>query len=235
MDRVKSEATDRGWQRLRATKLYDLLAAAPLMLWLAFGVNSQSALLIRRAVELYSGNIDLNNSLQFLALLGSISVNVSMIYFLIVRTKPIARLKGVLPRITAFVGSFFNTSILMLPTAKLTLPAQIVSNLLIFGGCCGALFVLSRLGRSFAMLAEARELKFSGPYALARHPLYAFELSISFGLMMQFQQPWASMIMAAGFFVMYARSTFEERVLEERFPQYGQYRSRTARFIPGLF
>jgi len=113
------------WDRFRATKSYDLLVGAPLMLWLAFGLHAQSTLLVGRAAELFSGNIDLRNFLQFAAFLGSFSFNIAMIYFLIVRTKPIARSKGLLSRITAFVGAFLGTSILLLPAAKLTLPTQI--------------------------------------------------------------------------------------------------------------
>lgn len=85
------------------------------------------------------------------------------------------------------------------------------------------------------MMPEARQLNTNGPYALARHPLYAFEAIIFLGLMLQFQQPWAAIIMVVGFFVTYARSIFEERVLEQVFSQYGDYRARTARFIPGIF
>ena len=228
-------AKDSGWEKLRNTKLYDLLAAMPLILWLAFGLHAQLPLLIRRATELLSGTIDPSRFLQFVAFLGSFSFNIAMIYFLVVRTKPIARSKGLLPRITAVAGAFFGTSILLLPAAPPSLPLQIVSNLLIFGGSFAALFVLTRLGRAFAMMPEARELNISGPYAFARHPLYAFEVVIYLGLMLQFQQPWALIIMTTGFFVMYCRSTFEERILEERFPQYRAYRARTARFIPGVF
>ena len=33
----------------------------------------------------------------------------------------------------------------------------------------------------------------------------------------------------------YARTVYEERVLERAHPQYAAYRAKTARFIPGVF
>ena len=223
------------WERFRASKSYDLLAASPLMLWLAFCLGTQWPLLISRLTGLLSGKIALIDALQLAAILGSFSFNVAMIYFLAVRAKPIGRSRGLLPRITAFAGAFLGNSILLLPATNLTLLTQIVSNFLIFGGCSAALFVLTQLGPAFAMLPEARQLNTSGPYALVRHPLYVFETSIYLGLMLQFQQPWAIIMVGIGILVMYGRSIFEEQVLEQSYPEYGAYRAQTARFIPGIF
>jgi protein-S-isoprenylcysteine O-methyltransferase Ste14 len=75
----------------------------------------------------------------------------------------------------------------------------------------------------------------SGPYASARHPLYVTEAFVLLGTMMQFEQPWAALLGAATFVLIYLRTIFEERVLIAEYPQYADYRERTARFIPGLF
>ena len=235
MDKLLTAGSASKWEGFRATKRYDLLAALPLLIWCAFAVGVQSPLLFRRLVDLCLGTIALKDFLQFVAILGSVAFNLTAIHFLFVRKKAVAKSKGALTRIIALVAAFMGNSMLLLPAAHLTLGMQAVSNLLVFGGSGAALFVLSRLGRSFSILPEARELNISGPYAVVRHPLYAAETIVSMGQMLQFQQPWALMIMMAGFVLMYLRAVCEERVLSGEYPQYAAYSARTPRFFPGLF
>ena len=224
-----------GWQRFRSTKAYDLLAASPLIVWYGFGLHGQLPLLHQRAVELGTRSISAQDFLQFAALLGSAAFSLIAIYFLATRSLPLARSTGLLPRVTAIAGSFLGSGIFFLPAAHLTLAMQALSNALIFGGCGGALFVLLRLGRAFSMLPEARKLDTGGPYAIVRHPLYVCETVAYLGLMLQFRQPWALLIMLVGSAVMGARAAFEEKVLEAQFPQYASYRAHTSRFVPGVY
>jgi len=95
--------------------------------------------------------------------------------------------------------------------------------------------VLWRLGTAFAIMPEARALVTSGPYALARHPLYVTEALVLLGTVMQFEQPWAVLLGMTTLALIYLRTVFEERVLLAKYPEYAAYRARTARFIPGLF
>ena len=140
-----------------------------------------------------------------------------------------------LPRVTAIVGSFVGSGIFFLPAAHLTFAMQAVSNVLIVVGCGGAFVVLLRLGRAFSMLPEARKLDTGGPYAIVRHPLYVCETVAYLGLVLQFRQPWALIIMLVGSTVMGARAVFEEKVLEAQFPRYASYRAQTSRFVPGVY
>ena len=103
--------------------------------------------------------------------------------------------------------------------------AQVASIQQLLSGA--ALIVLLRLGRGFAIMPEARELKIVGPYKLVRHPLYVCEAIISVGLILQFQEPWALTIAVVGFLFMYMRTVFEERILATQYPQYAAYRART--------
>ena len=221
--------------QFRRSRIYDLLAAFPLMLWCGFCLSAQLPLIMRHLTELLSGAIAPIDLLQFAALMGSAAFNLAAIHFLIGRTKPTAKSRGFLPRATAFASAFLGVSIYFLPTSHLTLAMQIVSNLLIFGGYGGALFVLFRLGRAFAIMPEARELRMRGPYAFVRHPLYVCETIAYSGMVLQFREPWAFLIMAASSVFMFARTIFEERVLEDEYSEYASYCARTARFIPGLF
>jgi protein-S-isoprenylcysteine O-methyltransferase Ste14 len=97
------------------------------------------------------------------------------------------------------------------------------------------LVAASWLGRSFALMPEARQLVTNGPYAFIRHPLYAAEMIGIAGLMLQFQQPWAVILGGLVFALQYCRTVFEERVLQEVYPNYGVYRTRTWRFVPYVF
>jgi protein-S-isoprenylcysteine O-methyltransferase Ste14 len=198
-------------------------------------VHSQLPLLHQRAVEIGTGSISSKDLLQFAALIGSSAFSLVAIYFLATRSLPLARSKGMLPRVTAIVGSFVGSGIFFLPAAHLTFVMQAVSNVLIVVGCGGAFVVLLRLGRAFSMLPEARKLDTGGPYAIVRHPLYVCETVAYLGLVLQFRQPWALIIMLVGSAVMGTRAVFEEKVLEARFPRYASYRAQTSRFVPGVY
>jgi protein-S-isoprenylcysteine O-methyltransferase Ste14 len=112
---------------------------------------------------------------------------------------------------------------------------QITADLLIIAGAAGSLIAVSWLGRSFSLMPEARQLVTSGPYAFIRHPLYAAEMIGIAGLMVQFKQPWAVILGALVFGLQYWRTVFEERVLQEAYPNYGLYREQTWRFVPYIF
>ena len=73
-----------------------------------------------------------------------------------------------------------------------------------------------------------------GPYAHARHPLYAVEMITIAGTTLQFVQPWAALIAVGVLALLVVRSVFEERVLAEAYPEYAAYKAKTARFIPGV-
>jgi protein-S-isoprenylcysteine O-methyltransferase Ste14 len=121
-----------------------------------------------------------------------------------------------------------------LPIVDLSLPWQLAADILVLGGNLAAVLILSRLGRAFAIMPEARLLVTGGPYRYARHPLYTAEAVIVTGIAIQFQQPWAVLLAAVVIGLQIARSVFEEQVLVEAYPDYEAYRARTKRFIPGI-
>jgi len=101
-------------------------------------------------------------------------------------------------------------------------------------GSLGSFLVLWRLGKSFSIMPEARRLVTGGPYAWARHPLYTVEMITIAGTALQFQAPWSWAVAAVVVVLLWVRSHYEEQVLAESFPEYGEYRARTKRFIPGV-
>jgi protein-S-isoprenylcysteine O-methyltransferase Ste14 len=221
--------------RFRESKTYDFLAALPLVVWYGDALRRQLPLLANGVQALLSGTPEGPMLLQFLAVAGSAAFNLALVIALLVRDKPIARSRGLTPRLTAALGTFLSVAILRLPVAAPPPLVQALADVLIFGGGLASAFVLWRLGAAFAIMPEARQLVTSGPYAIARHPLYVTEALILLGTVLQFRQPWATLLGAATLVLIYLRTVFEERVLMSEYPQYAAYRARTARFIPGLF
>ena len=217
------------------TKAYDLLAALPLIAWYLFGLVKQAPLTWLRMKDALRGTITLLNFLQLIALLGSFILIFLLVYVLLTRRVPELKAKGGLPRAVAICGAFLGNGFLYLKPVALSLPTQILADLLIIASTVGSLFVLSRLGESFSMMPEARKLVTSGPYAVIRHPLYLAEMVGVLGLILQFQQPWALLLGMSVFAFLYWRTEFEEGVLLAAYPEYVAYRTRTSRFIPYVF
>jgi len=216
----------------RRTKSYDLVTATPLIAWYLIGLGRQFPLTWMRATELVRGRIGLLDFLQLVALIGSFVLIFLLIYLLLARRTPERRIHGALPRIIAVSGTFLGNAFLYLDPVRLPLALQVVADLLIIAGAVGSLIAASWLGRSFALLPEARRLVTGGPYAFVRHPLYAAEMIGITGLMLQFKQPWAVILGVAVFVLQYWRTIFEEHVLQEVYPSYAAYRARTWRFLP---
>jgi protein-S-isoprenylcysteine O-methyltransferase Ste14 len=60
------------------------------------------------------------------------------------------------------------------------------------------------------------------------------EIVTIIGTAMQFQAPWSWAIALVVVALLWIRSHFEEEVLAGVYPEYGAYRARTKRFIPGI-
>ena len=222
-------------ENFRRTKIFDLLAASPLILWYLLGLRRQAPITLMRLSELMNGTINLLNFLQLIALLGSFVLIFVLVYLLITRRTPELRSYGALPRVVAICGTFLGNGFLYLKAVQLTLPVQALADILIIAGTIGAIVAASGLGGSFSLMPEARKLVTTGPYAVIRHPLYLAEMIGILGLVLQFQQPWAMFLGAAVFGLQYWRTVFEERVLMRAYPDYTTYRARTWRFLPYVF
>ena len=216
-------------------KLYDLLTGAPLILWFGWGALRQWPDLLWLAVEMRMGSLDLLDGLRLFALGASVIFNLLLVWLVLVRTIPVHKSRGWLPRLCGVAGTFLGVGILHLPARRLGLPAQALADILIFLGAAGSALALSRLGRSFAILPEARVLVTGGIYAHVRHPLYTAEMLTLIGIVIQYAQPWATLIGIGVAGLQVLRSYYEEEVLAEAFPDYAAYQARTWRFVPYLF
>ncbi|MBL6936679.1 MAG: isoprenylcysteine carboxylmethyltransferase family protein [Alphaproteobacteria bacterium] len=216
------------------TKTYDLLAASPLIVLYglgSWGLWIQATAAIQTAAKSGSSLAALDAG-TFLVSLAFIAFEAVLFT---VRRTPQTFSTGWLPRAVALAGANVSTALLLLPRSSMPPALHVVSGLLVVAGAAGSIWVLSYLGRAFAVMPQARQLTLQGPYAVVRHPLYLFELIGLLGAMLQFRQPWALMIVAVTFAFQLMRMSFEERVLSQTFPAYAPYAARTARLIPHVY
>jgi protein-S-isoprenylcysteine O-methyltransferase Ste14 len=219
----------------KGTKLYDLAAAAPLLAW--YGVSAGSLLrpLVAKASQFF---VQPNAALGLVILSRSAVLLFAFIAIcmLLMRSPPTAGAKGIGPRIAAVLGTYITVGVvLFLPAMPVPGWALALSSALVLGGMGFSLYAILFLGRSFSLVAEARSLVMGGPYAHIRHPLYVGEELAIFGSIIQYISPFALALLALQIVCQIYRMGCEEAVLEETFSDYGTYKARTARLIPGLY
>lgn len=146
-----------------------------------------------------------------------------------------SELRGFYPRCAAVAGTFLSVGMVLLPPRELSPALYLVSLLLIIGGTSLAVSAALVLGRSISILPEARRLVTWGPYALVRHPLYLGEIVALAGAALQYLSAWALLLWALVSAFQLQRMKYEERVLFQVFPKYGDYMARTARLMPGVY
>jgi len=218
----------------RASKTFDVIAALPLILWFGYGIVQVRPSLARDMHLIAAGQGSVFVWAQLFALSAAAAFDFLLIWMLLVRDKARAKAQGMLPRLFGFAGTFLGVGILQLPVAQLSPAMQIAAALVTGTGSLGSFIVLWWLGKSFSIMPEARTLVTGGPYALARHPLYTVEMISVIGTAMQFVQPWAAILAVSVAVLLVVRSFYEEQVLAGAYPEYGAYRAKTARFIPGV-
>jgi protein-S-isoprenylcysteine O-methyltransferase Ste14 len=159
---------------------------------------------------------------------------VMVVYFTITRLPPKDSIEGVEPRITAIGGTFFMMLLIVLPTGTVGPELRVLSTVMIVFGTLFSSYCLLWLGRSFSIMATARELVTSGPYKFVRHPLYLAEGLTVLGIIIS---NWSLVAIAVGivqFGLQFRRMYNEERVLRRTFAEYEEYAERTPLFIPSI-
>lgn len=141
---------------------------------------------------------------------------------------------GVEPRLTALAGTFGLMLLVVLPRGSAGPAMLAISNIVIVAGSALSIYCLIWLGRSFSIMATARSLVTSGPYAVVRHPLYVAEAVSSAGFLIANWSLAALLVCLAQFGLQFRRMFNEERVLESTFPDYRAYADKVPMFIPRL-
>lgn len=201
-----------------------------LFLLLAFGLALLSQIGALRALLEAAEQPD-NWGLKLISQILSL-LFVAMIIALTIRRLP-ARTSatGWEPRATAIGGTFLLIVLMWLPMGSASAPVLLAANLLMVVGTFGSIWCLHYLGRSFAVMASARELVTGGPYGLVRHPLYVAEALTVMGVVLAHWSVAAVLVGAAQFALQFRRIQHEERVLRDAFPDYDAY----AKTVPMLW
>ena len=216
-----------------ASATYDILARIPVVALFAFFSYASGYTLWAEVAALQE--VSAASTLQLLARAAGFSFVVLVTVAMAARMPPIARRGGVLPRAAAIGGAFSLMALVLLPKFDMPPAMSALSFALIITGNGLSCYALLHLGRALSIMAEARRLVTTGPYALVRHPLYAAEAVASFGLLLQFLSVPAFAVWACHITLQLYRMQYEEQILRQAFPAYSAYAQRTARILPGVF
>jgi protein-S-isoprenylcysteine O-methyltransferase Ste14 len=226
---------------IKQTKLYDLLAATPLIAWYVYCAVQQSSTLTQQlelAWLMAKTDVTAMDAVFVTRLVSSLAIVgfiTTLIVFLVMRRKPTARAAGIYGRFVAVSGTFLGLGIVQLPPQELSPAVYLTSALLVLGGTVFATYAVLGLGRSLSVLPEARGLVTRGPYAMIRHPLYLGELVALSGITLQYFSGWALLLLLLQCAFQVERMRNEERVLSRVFPEYRDYMARTARLVPHIY
>lgn len=234
-DTAPSYPLEAWFRAFQGTKLYDLLAASPIIAWYGFCEYHQVPLLMKQIAALGGDAVDALFVASLISKIVSLVFVAVLGVMLTIRHVPLAKSAGLLPRIAAIAGTYLGVSIVLQEPPALPVAVHAAAIVLIIGGTVFSLYSVARLGRSISMMPEARRLVTDGPYGVIRHPLYLGEGLALFGLTLQFFSAWSLFLFALQCAFQFERMKNEERVLAGAFPEYAAYRARTARLVPGLY
>jgi len=220
---------------LQQSRLYDVLMRLPMLIWSAF-LGLASVVVLQEYVR------QADPGLPVVVYILNIAMRLSVIVYLVViaatvvvRMRPARKARGVEPRISALIGTFLLTVVVVFPRRDLSMLAGLVSAVLTLGGNTFAVVVLTQLRQSFSIMAEARQLVTEGVYRMVRHPLYLAEEIAAIGIVMQFFSLSTAAILAVQIGFQLRRMRNEEVILADTFPEYLAYRARTVRILPGIY
>jgi protein-S-isoprenylcysteine O-methyltransferase Ste14 len=156
----------------------------------------------------------------------------------LVRGRARAGAPGVASRVVAYANSFLVMVFILAasrlhpewlrPTPEPAL--RTAGAVLWLAGAVLCLWPLWYLRRSFSLEPEARTLVTTGPYRLARHPIYTVYLLINAGILLRHLTLPLAVVLAVWVLLLLVRVRYEEAVLAATFPEYPEYRRRVRAF-----
>jgi protein-S-isoprenylcysteine O-methyltransferase Ste14 len=228
--------------RLLWSSVWDVAMRAMGLLWTGFllwtNVIRLMAFIEARHVEAMSAVVFVTAVAARVAFIAFLLLLVSLF---VVRFKPLAKAPGLNARVVALLGSFLPTFFgVFLPRYEESALLNLTSLACLAVGNGLSAYGFTYLNRSASIMAEARRLVTAGPYRFVRHPVYLFEQIAVFGAVLNYMWPprvalFAVLLFAAHVWCQFQRMRNEEGVLEATFPEYTEYKRRTARLLPGLY
>ena len=134
--------------------------------------------------------------------------------------------------VAAAAATWLPFSIPLLPHGTASGAALIAANVLLAGGMAFSVWAIRYLDRSFSMIAQARRVVRSGPYAIVRHPLYTGELVALLGTALSRPTVWVFAVWAGIFGLQVYRASREETILAATLEDYQDYQQNTPQLIP---
>jgi protein-S-isoprenylcysteine O-methyltransferase Ste14 len=151
----------------------------------------------------------------------------------VVRRRPLATSDRARDWVMAVVGAY--AGLLLRPTGQVVGGLGNVWMGLQLLGTVGAVACITRLGRSFGVVAANRGVRCDGPYRLMRHPMYASYLLGQVGYLLGSFSAVNLAVVVGAFAGQVFRMGAEERVLR-RDEAYRRYCERVPhRLIPGVY
>lgn len=222
------------YERESATANYDLFLRLPALAF--FG--TVAFLQFNALADLLTRETTLAPSVHAAAIAArSMSLVVVVVFaaLTLLRSRAVARSKGLRPRVAAILGSSVGFAFMFTARAEPSLAWDVASASLSAIGALLTAIVVLRLGRSFSTMPEARRLVTEGAYRIVRHPLYAVEEVALIGVFLQFRSWEAAAILLVHLAFQIERMRNEEKVLAQSFPEYTDYAKRTSRLVPGVY
>lgn len=170
--------------------------------------------------------------IEVVATVAALGFMMLIIATTVTRLPPVRTARGIEPRISALIGCFATVTLIAVPRAQAGSQLELVANLVTIIGFGLCIWCLWWLGRSFSIIAQARRLVTTGPYQIARHPLYACETIVLLGIILR-NPAWSTVVVGAIVILFqYRRIINEERVLQAAFPEYDDYARRVPMLVP---
>ena len=175
-------------------------------------------------------------------MLPTVAVEATIAVSFLIRRPLRSTLKGWTPKLSAYAGSFLV--LMFLALARKFYPAWITPSgsagaglgiLIWFAGSLFGGWTVWRLRNSFSLEPQARALVTSGPYSLARHPIYASYVLQYLGVWLNYSTGPFAAVLVLWLALTLVRVHFEERVLRSAFPEYADYAARVGMFGPRVF
>jgi protein-S-isoprenylcysteine O-methyltransferase Ste14 len=133
-----------------------------------------------------------------------------------------------------FLAYAFNPDFLKINVPKALAPMGVILAGLSVPILFWSLFELDRNLSPFPSPKVNGELITRGMYKFIRHPIYTGILMFAYGLAFYWSSSWKLLIASALFVLFRLKSEYEEKLLEDKFPKYREYKTTTGRFLPKL-
>jgi protein-S-isoprenylcysteine O-methyltransferase Ste14 len=158
----------------------------------------------------------------------------------LVRRPLVRRSKGWKPRMAAYLGTFLVICFTRFSGAFHPDWIAHTNNLLLNASgfviwLLGTLFGVYSLWyfrHAFSIVPQARVLVTSGPFRIARHPIYLSYVLQLLGVWLTRPTPVFAVVLLLWFALMLLRMRYEEALLSEVFPEYEAYRLRVRALYP---